>query len=163
MIARVVEFGLCTRFPETGVQSCALNPPRLAHFGPLRTRPGAFSGPFLGHPMAFENPISVRLGREGIDFVCAAACRLLEKLGQRSPIERVESDQVVVECVFQDAAQRREQVSIEHGGHPRPNFFHQIVWRLLNQGQTALRRVNHPELVNQHHALRLRAGAHQAH
>ena len=36
---------------------CALNPPGLAHFGPLRARPGAFSGPFLGRPMAFENPI----------------------------------------------------------------------------------------------------------
>jgi len=30
---------------------------RLAYFGPQRAWPGAFSGPFLGRPMAFENPI----------------------------------------------------------------------------------------------------------
>ena len=38
-------------------RTCALNPPGLAYFGPLRARLSAFSGPFLHRPMAFENPV----------------------------------------------------------------------------------------------------------
>jgi len=50
---------------------------------------------------------------------------------------------------------------VQQGSDSGPHFFHQVVRRLLNEGQTALRGVNHPKLVNQDHALGLGAGTHQ--
>jgi hypothetical protein len=38
--------------------------PRIAYTDTLRARPGVFSGPFLGRPVAFENPVS--LGAHGL-------------------------------------------------------------------------------------------------
>jgi len=35
----------------------SLQTPRLAHVGPLRARPAAFSGQFLDRPIAFETPV----------------------------------------------------------------------------------------------------------
>ena len=58
-ILRAVNVQRPANSPAPSLQrpDCALNPPRLATFGLLRVRLRGFSGPFLGRPMAFENPI----------------------------------------------------------------------------------------------------------